>query len=155
MDRQNGADVARLIEELALNAESAGARRIDITLTAETLTVEDDGSGMTSGEFALAKKGLFTTKGANKGKGIKLVCDSCKSAEMSRTDGKTVIKCVFSRIPFGDIAGAVSFAAAGDADVFLTEIGEGKRTVFCGAAKGVPGVILENKKRVFEGKIIW
>ena len=65
MDRQNGADVARLIEELALNAESAGARRIDITLTAETLTVEDDGSGMTSGEFALAKKGLFTAKGAN------------------------------------------------------------------------------------------
>ena len=121
MDRQNRFDVARMIEELAMNAESAGAKLIKFTLSPGKLVAEDDGGGMGAEQFALAKRGLFTTKGEGRGKGIKLIADNCASVTMLGRNGKTVITCLFADLDCGDIAGAVSLAAAGDTDVIWAE----------------------------------
>ena len=155
MDRQNRFDVARMIEELAMNAESAGAKLIKFILSPGKLVAEDDGGGMGAEQFALAKRGLFTTKGEERGKGIKLIADNCASVTMLRRNGKTVITCLFADLDCGDIAGAVSLAAAGDTDVIWAEKADRERAVFCGAAKGDALLILENKKRIYNGKIIW
>ena len=106
MDRQDVFDVARVITELAMNAESAGARRFDLTLSQGKLTAEDDGCGMSEEQFSLAKRGLFTTKGEGRGKGVQLINRFCK-LQMQREGEITRITCTFTHLELGDIAGAV------------------------------------------------
>lgn len=154
MDRQFD-DIARVMEELAMNADGAGAENLTFTLQRGKLTAEDDGCGMSEEEFERAKQGMFTTKGARRGNGLKLISSLC-GVHMRRTGGKTVITCTFEDLPAGDVAGAVALAAAGDMSVTFICKGEGEeREIFCGAAEGDARRILDIKKRVQEGIIIW
>ena len=144
MDRQDVFDVARVITELAMNAESAGARRFDLTLSQGKLTTEDDGRGMSEEQFSLAKRGLFTTKGEGRGKGLQLINRFCK-LQMQRKGEITRITCTFTHLELGDIAGAAALAAAGEMTVRCEIFG---RVTLLWAARGDAVKILENKKRI-------
>lgn len=144
MDRQDVFDVARVITELAMNAESAGARRFDLTLSQGKLTAEDDGRGMSEEQFSLAKRGLFTTKGEGRGKGLQLINRFCK-LQMQREGEITRITCTFTHLELGDIAGAAVLAAAGEMTVRCEIFG---RVTLLWAARGDAVKILENKKRI-------
>ena len=133
----NVQDLSLHILDIAENAMSAGASRIDISVKEETgsdlltLEVADNGRGMDMSEVERARDPFFTSRTTRRiGLGLPMLEEAAKRAngelEVRSTPGEgTVVRATFQRShidrqPLGNIAATITTLIAGRPDIEFT-----------------------------------
>jgi anti-sigma regulatory factor (Ser/Thr protein kinase) len=130
-------DLSLHVLDIAENAVTAGARRVDIRVTEDekqdllTIEVEDDGKGMDEGTLKKSTDPFFTMRtGAKVGLGLPLLMQSAAECNgglevSSRPGHRTLVRATFrnshiDRKPLGDMTQTLCALVSGHPEVRFT-----------------------------------